>query len=495
MAFSRKKARSLGFFLALFGMILLAGCGRRTARQKNAPVPVAADQLQAPLPKPFLRLPQVTFPRENTLLLTWDTQPGTSPMWVHLKSAGASTRRIRANGRPVKEDPAGRLRYRVQIRSIPGKSAVTYGICRKQNCPAEEFLFANEIPPQDKEPLSLIVLGGLGRNTPGQFAVAKLAESIRSGRPPQGAPKGAGMAVFLGDLLPSEASIKRQDALFFRVYGRLLSSTPFYAVPGPDDLLPACGAAFTRRFGLPDRHFAFRRGGALFIFLDSNESVDYESAAGKTKNRCPRRCEGISCVKSDLRLSDHKQIAWLVKTLIKDDSKWRFVFMHHPLFSGGNRKGYGSARGKASARMLQRKLFRIFRTHRVDLVFASGDPIYERSIHIVDSNPRAGSLSVAGGEFEKDRVIFQKGEGTIFVVTGGGGAPARDIPNPLGIPFIDKLTRSDRANFSQPWIGMSEIAPHLVHLEINKKRVLLQAVTPKGEVIDRIEIRAPQRRP
>ncbi|MDA0999021.1 MAG: hypothetical protein O2807_00705, partial [bacterium] len=396
----RKKTCALSLFFILLGLGLLAGCGRRTA-QRGAAFDPAAAPLQASLPKPFLRLPQVTFPGEDTLLLTWDTEPGTSPMWVHLKSAGDSARRIRMDGRPVKGDPAGRLRYRVQVRNVPGNASVAYGLCRKENCPAEEFLFANEIPPQSAASLSLMVLGGLGRNTPGQFAVAKLAETIRSGRPPQDAPKGAQMAVFLGDLLPSGASTKMEDSLFFRVYGRLLSSTPFYAVLGPDDLLPGCGRAFTRRFGLPGRYFAVRRGEALFIFLDSNEGVDYEYAARKTPDKCPGLCEGISCVKSDLRLSDHKQIAWLIQTLIRDKSKWRFVFMHHPLFSGGNRKGYGSAVGRASARALQEKVFRIFRTHRVDLVFSSGDPIYERSIHVVDTNPAAGSISVAGGEFEK----------------------------------------------------------------------------------------------
>ncbi|MEE9276127.1 MAG: hypothetical protein V3V62_12545, partial [bacterium] len=263
---------------------------------------------------------------------------------------------------------------------------------------------------------------------------------------------------------------------------------------GPKDLPPDCGEGFLRRLGLPGRHYAIRRAGALLMFLDSNHARDYEALARRNAGGgCAKRCDRVSCVRSDLRLSDEKQASWITKTLLHDKSRWRVVFLHHPLFSAGNRKGFGSKTGRLSAEGLQRKLFRRLRDGKVDIVIASGDPIYERSIQVLDANPDIGTTHFSGGAIGHLRVVFRKGVGPIFVVTGGAGAEPRKVANPFGIPLIDKLARADRPDYSQPWVGEAAVEPHLVYIRVEDDRLILSAWTPRGELVDRIEIREPAR--
>jgi Flp pilus assembly protein TadD len=85
-----------------------------------------------------------------------------------------------------------------------------------------------------------------------------------------------------------------------------------------------------------------------------------------------------------------EQLAWLERDLAASTATWKFVNLHHPLFSA-SRDYHESAR-------LRRKslLHPIFERHRVDMVFCGHDHVYERTRPIGSPGGPAVSYVVAG---------------------------------------------------------------------------------------------------
>jgi hypothetical protein len=94
------------------------------------------------------------------------------------------------------------------------------------------------------------------------------------------------------------------------------------------------------------------------------------------------------------------QYTWLENDLANTDKLWKIVFFHWPPYSTGPHGSYKSVRYALGP---------LFAQYGVDLVFNGHDHDYERSI--------------AGG--------------TVYIVTGGGGAPLYDqvSSNPYSVYF------------------------------------------------------------
>jgi len=91
------------------------------------------------------------------------------------------------------------------------------------------------------------------------------------------------------------------------------------------------------------------------------------------------------------------QYKWLVSDLAASTARWKFVIMHHPLYSSGEH---------GSSLTLRHNLMPIFEKYMVDMVFAGHDHDYERSRPIIGpSGPHP----------------------VMHIVTGGGGAPLRSL--------------------------------------------------------------------
>jgi len=117
----------------------------------------------------------------------------------------------------------------------------------------------------------------------------------------------------------------------------------------------------------PERWYAFRWGNARFIGLDSN---------------------------SDLS-ADSEQVRWLAGELKRRKVQWTFVYLHHPAYSAGPH---------GPTMRLHDALVPLIEQHRVDLVFAGHNHLYERS------------YPMAEGDRSDTR-------GVVYVTTAGGGAP------------------------------------------------------------------------
>ena len=118
-----------------------------------------------------------------------------------------------------------------------------------------------------------------------------------------------------------------------------------------------------------------------------------------------------------------KQLAWLEAELAKPrNAPWRFVMGHHPVYSDG---AHGDTKG----------------------LVASLDPLFRR--HHVD-------LYLCGHDHDLQHIEFD-GHPTSFVISGGGGARARD------------LTGKDRSRFAKAIYGFT-------HLELRENAFTVRHV-------------------
>jgi predicted phosphodiesterase len=131
------------------------------------------------------------------------------------------------------------------------------------------------------------------------------------------------------------------------------------------------------------------------------------------------------------------QWQWLDDSLASSNAQWRFVLMHHPLYSSGH---HGSTVGA------RERLEPILRRHEVDLVLAGHDHDYERT------HPQGG---------------------VTYVVSGGGC----------------KTTHVGRSRFT----AASASALQFLLVDIDGDRLVGRCISVDGSLIDRFELRAGQR--
>ena len=221
-----------------------------------------------------------------------------------------------------------------------------------------------------------------------------------------------------GDLVQDGASDANWQT-FFDVEGPLLRSRCVFACVGNHELTDGAGANYLRYFGptsdghgdgeKPKLYGSFRWASARFFLLDAMETFD----SG------PER-------------------AWLDDELTRADSEaglvWRIVVMHHSPWSAGPHGG--------NARALRAGIPALFSAHKVDLILAGHDHIYERGF----------------------------ASGLRYVISGGGGAPLYGIEN--------KLASSRKV----------ESVHHVIEMAVDGSTAKLVAKRDDGSVLDRCSI-------
>jgi hypothetical protein len=130
-------------------------------------------------------------------------------------------------------------------------------------------------------------------------------------------------------------------------------------------------------------------------------------------------------------------------------ASWRFVASHFPIYSGGLHGGQGNAAIEA-----------LCDEHQVAIYFSGHDHLYERSQQI-----RGQALADSGD-------ALAAGRGTVYLVTGGGGAPL----------YPSERIASTHANAS---------VNNFVEVVASARTLRVTAYTPGEEVIDTFSIGAP----
>ena len=197
-----------------------------------------------------------------------------------------------------------------------------------------------------------------------------------------------------GDLV-STGSVKREWVEeFFGSMRPLYERVPLYPVLGNHE---QDAALYYDYMSLPDpeHHYTFRYGNMQFFMLDSNREVREGSA----------------------------QYEWLERELARCDATWKLVVYHHPAYTS-DENDYGDTWSGPSTRgdLRVRELVPLFDRHGVDLVWNGHIHSYERTWPLREGTAR------------------QSGDGTVYMVTGGGGG-SLETPGPIRPPFQNLVRR------------------------------------------------------
>jgi hypothetical protein len=185
--------------------------------------------------------------------------------------------------------------------------------------------------PHAADSLKLLVIGDSGTGGREQYEVARTIARAHVGFP-------FDLAIMLGDNLYGTEGAGARVNKFEKPYKPLLDAgVMFHAALGNHD---SPNQRFYEPFGMNgNRYYTFRRGAIEFFVLDSTEM-------------------------------SREQLSWLAEALKKSDAPWKIAYMHHPIYSSGDRHG--------SDERLRMQIEPLFLEHGVDVVFAGHEHFYER---------------------------------------------------------------------------------------------------------------------
>jgi hypothetical protein len=256
--------------------------------------------------------------------------------------------------------------------------------------------------PEDDRPISFIVYGDNRSDAASHVSVVQRMQQTPGE-----------FLVNTGDMVYDGSNVEDWN-LFFGIEREALRSRCLFPAIGNHEIaMPMSDGAvrYARAFRVPgpiesqERWYSFRWGNARFFVLDAHD--DFASS----------------------------EQAWLEKSLTAADAEpgltWRFVVLHHGPYSSGP---HGGNPALQVARVPE-----LLRAHKVDVVFAGHDHVYERG----DTN------------------------GLRWIVSGGGGAPL--------------YKRYREAPGSQRF----EATFHFLRVELTKTSGLLTVLRPDGSLLER----------
>jgi PKD repeat protein len=271
----------------------------------------------------------------------------------------------------------------------------------------------------DGRPFRFLAFGDSGTGNSTQYAVADRMELVSD----------VHFALGLGDLVYESGAAADFDPKLFTPYKDMLPRMTFWPTLGNHDASTSNGAPFYDAFYLPtttggpghpsntERYYSFDYGMVHFVCLDSESSSSSPSGA---------------------------MWQWAEDDLIAaQDSRWRIVFMHHPVYSHGTH----DSDAESELRTLRQNLVPLFDAQLVDLVLVGHSHNYERSYlvrasAIVQTNPSD---------------YTNPPEGAVYVVSGcAGKTGSGDLDHPLmaigignvaGFSYVDVTPNEIRGFF------------------------------------------------
>ncbi|HVP09675.1 MAG TPA: metallophosphoesterase [Phycisphaerae bacterium] len=286
------------------------------------------------------------------------------------------------------------------------------------------------MPAPRGRPMRFAALGDSGM---GNHAQAALAEQITRSHPD--------VVIHVGDLVyPSGA---REDYLihFFQPNEALIRFAPFMPVLGNHDAFTENGKPLLDTFDLPrngppgiepGRCYWFDFGDARFVALDSNRVGNVKGAV-LTKKR----------MKTVIA-------PWVRDVLTNCDARWKFVYFHHPFYTGSTHPAKGGA-------YMKEAYVDIFENCGVDIVFVGHNHLYERTAPI-----------------RGDRIV-EDGSGVVYITTGAGGAPR--YPEDLPPPDYIRVYYDQELSFTQ--------------VDLTGNRLELMQINPQGNILDHYVLEKP----
>lgn len=232
------------------------------------------------------------------------------------------------------------------------------------------------------------------------------------------------VVIHVGDLVYPAGAKDDYIRNFFEPNAALISSVPFMASLGNHDVATDKGQPLLDVFILPEngpdgiqpeRNYYFDYGDARFVALDSNRDTE----------------------KGAISFEQMKTVVgpWLRKVLTECNARWKFVYFHHPFYTGSSHRAEGSAH-------LKEAYVEIFERSGVDMVFCGHNHLYERTAPI------------------KQDQIVPDGKGVVYIVTGAGGVsryPEDEQPPEYIRAYNDEVFSFTQVDLSSEQLELKQI--------------------------------------
>jgi Icc-related predicted phosphoesterase len=325
-------------------------------------------------------------------------------------------------------------------------------------------------PKSGSQPFSFLAVGDIGRGTPGQ---RKLAPAM--------AKQSVDMAVLLGDIAYPYGRVSDYRKYFFpiqnadstspKVGAPMLRNVLSVGVPGnhdtayrnleryPDGLAfyaywfaPVNGPAKLAKIrgsasavsalkeasgGHLERlgNFSFSYGNSRWVVLDANPYVNWRDPVLRS---------------------------WLEAELKRSQSAtWSFVAMHAPPYHSS--KTHAEDTG-------MRSIVDLFTKYKVDVMFAGHIHNYQRSFPLKTAS---GKMTIDHGFDGKTRT---KADGTLHIISGGGGAE-----------IYDRKQANDPASW-QPFTAQFKTVNSFTRVDVKGRELILRQIDSDGRTVDQIRL-------
>lgn len=267
-----------------------------------------------------------------------------------------------------------------------------------EHAPADDYRFRTAAPG----PFSFLVFGDSGWGGDPQMGLAQLMFR-----------ENPALVLHTGDIAYERGTFEQFRNRHFAVYSPLMRRVPFFPVPGNHEYDTLNAAPYLSLHSPPTetvppsdrgRYYSFDWGDVHFVALDTNTPfLDAVRAGGP-------------------------MLQWLENDLRTTRRTWRIVYFHHPARPTSNHEN------DTTSALVRAHLEPIFDRHDVQLVFSGHEHNYQQAA------PRRG------GQFVAD------GQGTVHVITGGGGALLYGVAPRDGLRFGDSSYHYVRAEVQGPRI-------------------------------------------
>jgi acid phosphatase type 7 len=363
--------------------------------------------------------PMVQIPERDTLAIIWSMRAAFPRGVVRLTGPDGTGLVSPAT---IREDGS----YRASFSGLVPGGKYTYSVLDYAFLGREILLagpFETVMPPPRGKPFRLVAFGdsGMGNN-----AQAALAEQIVRSKP--------GLVIHVGDLVYPAGERSDYITHFFEPNAEMIRFAPFMPVLGNHDCFAENGKAFFDTFDLPrngpagidpERCYWFDYGDARFVALDSDREKDVKGAV--------------------LSVAQMKTVIapWMREALTNCDARWKFVYFHHPFYTGATHPAEGGA-------YMKEAYIDVLEGCGVDVVFVGHNHLYERTAPI-----------------RGDKMV-EDGQGVVYITTGAGGA--QRYPEKLPSPPYIRIYNDQQLSFTQ--------------VDLSSNRLELSQVNQEGKVLD-----------